>query len=87
MLVKDKYSLSALAARKRSGLPFAGSLGMKKETPQIYKVEPAVASEETDDALDRDIFTKVLTLSNGNSKIILPLKNRSIVNVFIYFCK
>jgi hypothetical protein len=66
-LLKDKYSLSALAARKRSGLPFSGSLGMKKETPQIYKVESAVASEETDDALDPDIFTKVLTLSSGNS--------------------
>ena len=38
---------------------------MKKETPQIYKVESAVASEETDDALDPDIFTKVLTLSSG----------------------
>ncbi|EFX77288.1 hypothetical protein DAPPUDRAFT_305847 [Daphnia pulex] len=59
----DKYSLSALAARKRSGLPFSGSLGMKKETPQIYKVESAVAFEETDDMLDPEIFTKVLNLS------------------------
>lgn len=40
---------------------------MKKETPQIYKVESAVASEETDDTLDPEIFTKVLNLSSGNS--------------------
>lgn len=59
----DKYSLSALAARKRSGLPFSGTLGLKKETPQIYKVEPAVAYEEMDDELDPEIFNKILNLS------------------------
>jgi len=59
----DKYSLSALAARKRSGLPFSGSL-VKKEIPQIYTVEPAVASEELDDELDPEIFSKALDLSS-----------------------
>jgi hypothetical protein len=56
--------LSALAARKRSGLPFSGSL-VKKEIPQIYNVEAAVASEELDDELDPEMFTKVLELSSG----------------------
>lgn len=60
----DKYSLSALAARKRSGLPFSGSLGMKKEIPQIYNVEPAVASEEIEDEVDLDMFTQTLVLSS-----------------------
>lgn len=83
--MKDKYSLSALAARKRSGLPFAGSLGMKKETPQIYKVEPAVASEETDDTLNPDIFTNVLTLSSGNCGLVLPWKKKSTVYILIEF--
>ncbi len=41
---------------------------MKKETPQIYKVESAVAFEETDDMLDPEIFTKILNLSSGNSQ-------------------
>jgi len=60
----DKYSLSALAARKRSGLPFSGSLGLKKEIPQIYNVEPAVASEEIEDEVDPDMFTQTLVLSS-----------------------
>ena len=38
---------------------------MKKETPQIYNVEPAVATEESDDELDPEIFTKVLNLSSS----------------------
>lgn len=38
---------------------------MKKETPQIYKVEPAIAYEETDDDLNPEIFTKTLNLSSG----------------------
>ena len=42
-----------------------GTLGLKKETPQIYKVEPAVAYEEMDDELDPEIFNKILNLSCG----------------------
>lgn len=57
--------MSALAARKRSGLPFSGTLGLKKETPQIYKVEPAIALEEPDDELDPEVFTETLVLSSG----------------------
>lgn len=49
---------------------------MKKETPQIYKVEAAVAYEETDDELDPEIFTKVLNLSSG---IILCLNNPTVI--------
>ena len=66
--------MSALAARKRSGLPFSGSLGLKKEIPQIYNVEPAVASEEIDDELDPDIFTRNLVLSSGSTSLLLVLK-------------
>jgi len=57
-----------LAARKRSGLPFTSALGLKKESPQIYNVEPAVASEELDDELDPEIFTKTLNLSSGKMR-------------------
>ena len=57
--------MSALAARKRSGLPFSGSL-VKKESPQIYNVEAAVASEELENELDPEMFTKVLELSSGS---------------------
>lgn len=57
--------MSALAARKRSGLPFSGSLGMKKETPQIYNVDSAAATEEIEDELDPEIFTQVLNLSSS----------------------
>lgn len=63
--------MTALAARKRSGLPFSGGLGLKRETPQVHNVDAAVASEEIDDELDPEIFTEVLNLSS--SKLLLPL--------------
>ena len=46
-------------------MPFASSLSIKKEMPQIYDVEPAVASEVLDDELDPEIFTNTLVLSSG----------------------
>jgi len=70
--------LSALAARKRSGLPFSGSLGLKKEIPQIYNVEPAVASE-IEDEVDPDMFTQTLVLSSG--KILCIFENTCIITL------
>lgn len=75
--------MSALAARKRSGLPFSGSLGIKKETPQIYKVEPAIAYEETEDDFDPEIFTKSLNLSSG--KIHLYINNSGMKESILMF--
>ena len=71
--------MSALAARKRSGLPFSGSLGLKKEIPQIYNVEPAVASEEIEDEVDPDMFTQTLVLSSG--KILCIFENTCIITL------
>ena len=44
---------------------------MKKEIPQIYNVEPAVASEEIEDEVDLDMFTQTLVLSSGSAQFFL----------------
>ncbi|ELU17017.1 hypothetical protein CAPTEDRAFT_175615 [Capitella teleta] len=62
--LSDKFGLSSVAARRRSGLLSVGSPSMKEsEDVKIQDIEPNIASEDVDDQLDDSIFTQELDLS------------------------
>ena len=58
----DKYGMSSLASRKRSGLIGMGSLSLKDEDLKIEEIEACETTEDPEPLSD-DIFTKPLELN------------------------